>query len=59
MNLDEGSRIGHIVFISNNCAGQNKNRTMIRFCNWLKEVCYATNVTFIFLIKGHTKNLCD
>ena len=36
VNLDEGSRIGNIVFISDNCAGQNKNRTMIRFCNWLK-----------------------
>ena len=57
--LRQGSVIGHRVLICDNCAGQNKNKTMIRFCNYLREIGYATDVTLLFLVKGHTKNLCD
>lgn len=57
--LEEGSKIGHLVLAADNCSGQNKNKTLIRFCNYLREVGFATDVTLLFLVKGHTKNLCD
>ena len=55
----EGSKIGHLVLAADNCGGQNKNKTMIRFCNWVVESRFATKLTLLFLVKGHTKNLCD
>ena len=49
----------HLAIAADNCSGQNKNKAVIKFCCWLVEANYATKVTLLFLIKGHTKNDCD
>ena len=41
-----------------NCSGQGKNGTLLKMgaylvaCGWLKKI------NFIFLVKGHTQNIC-
>ena len=49
----------HLAVAADNCSGQNKNKAVIKFCCWLAEANFATKVTLLFLIKGHTKNDCD
>ena len=48
-----------LSFIMDNCAGQNKNRMVLRLATWLVEAEYFNKVNFIFYIVGHTKNACD
>jgi hypothetical protein len=54
-----GPKVPEIVFVMDNCAGQNKNRHVLR----LLPIMVATGMTDLarssFLIKGHTKNDCD
>ena len=57
--LHPGAVVGHLVLIADNCAGQNKNKTMIKFIQWLVEAGFVKQATLLFLIKGHTKNICD
>ena len=58
--FEEGVQVGHIVVAADNCSGQNKNKTpIVRFCNWIHECGVAKKATLLFLIKGHTKNICD
>ena len=45
--------------IMDNCAGQNKNRMVIRTAAYIMESGMFSKVNLIFLIKGHTKNMCD
>ena len=45
--------------IYDNCSGQNKNNTVLRYLLWLVELGYFRRVNFIFLIVGHTKNSAD
>ena len=45
--------------IMDNCAGQNKNRMVIRMAEFMLELKYFHNINLIFLVKGHTKNMCD
>lgn len=49
----------HIVFVCDNCGGQNKNRMVIRYLLYLAESRKFKKVSLIFLIVGHTKNPCD
>ena len=42
-----------------NCVGQNKNRMVLRFAQYLVDCCIFKRVEAIFLIMGHTKNICD
>ena len=42
-----------------NCAGQNKNRMVIRMAAYILELKYFRKINLIFLVKGHTKNMCD
>ena len=42
-----------------NCAGQNKNRMVIRTAPYLIESGLFENVNLIFLIKNYTKNMCN
>ena len=56
---NEGKPLKHLVLAADNCAGQNKNKAMIKFCQWLVEAGWVRKVTLLFLIKGHTKNDCD
>ena len=50
---------GELFICGDNCAGQNKNETMLRYLVWLCESGYFSRVQLSFLIKGHTKNACD
>ena len=53
------SKVKEINIVFDNCAGQNKNRMVLRFMLWLvsKGVCKTARA--IFLVRGHTKNHCD
>ena len=42
-----------------NYPGQNKNKIVIRFGLWLVDIGIYDTVEIIFLIAGHTKNICD
>jgi hypothetical protein len=45
--------------IYDNCSGQNKNNTVLKFSIWLTEMGFFKQVNFVFLIVGHTKNAAD
>jgi hypothetical protein len=47
------------VFVFDNCAGQNKNRMIIRFMQYLIDSFIFKKIEVVFLIAGHTKNICD
>jgi hypothetical protein len=58
--LDERKGIGgRLIGVMDNCGGQNKNRMVLRFGALLVELGYFEEVWFVFLIVGHTKNMCD
>jgi hypothetical protein len=57
--LDVKDPIGELNWTFNNCPRQNKNRMVIRLFQYLVERGYFLKVNLIFLVKGHTKNLCD
>ena len=57
--LEPGAVLGHLVLIADNCSGQNKNKTMMKFFLWLAETGFVKQATLLFLIKGHTKNKCE
>ena len=42
-----------------NCAGQNKNKMVLRYALILVELGYYKEVNIIFLVAGHTKNACE
>ena len=50
---------GHLVIVFDNCAGQNKNNTIMKMLMYLYEMKYFKKITFLFLIVGHTKNAAD
>jgi hypothetical protein len=45
--------------IMDNCAGQNKNRMVLRLSPLLVELQWYARVNMIFLVAGHTKNAAD
>jgi hypothetical protein len=57
--LKDGDPGGELNIIFDNCTGQNKNNTVLKLAIWLKEMGYFTQVNFVFLVVGHTKNACD
>lgn len=48
-----------LYLFSDNCGGQNKNYTLIRYCNALIELQNFSNVFQYYLLKGHSFLLCD
>ena len=59
-NLRDTNNLSNkITFVTDNCAGQNKNNNAIHLANLLIEGVYFTTVEIIFLVKGYTKNSCD
>lgn len=40
---------------TDNCCGQNKNKFVLQFCEWLVMMGYFESVEIAFLIVGHTK----
>ena len=51
--------LGGLFIIANNCGGQNKNKHVVWFLMWLVEAGHFPKATLLFLVKGHTKNVCD
>ena len=47
------------TLIFDNCAGQNKNRMVLKFAQYLVDCDVFKRVEVIFLVMGHTKNICD
>ena len=45
--------------VMDNCAGQNKNKMVLRLAAYLVESNYFKKVSFIFYVVGHTKNPAD
>lgn len=50
---------GCLTIIADNCAGQNKNNSVLRMALWLVEMKHFNKVQIVFYVKGHTKNACD
>lgn len=42
-----------------NCAGQNKNNTMVRMMMYLCEIKMFNNIQLIFPVRGHSFMLDD
>jgi hypothetical protein len=60
LNIMQDNKTGkELTIIMDNCAGQNKNRMVLRLANYLVEADYFEKVNFVFYIVGHTKNACD
>jgi len=48
-----------LVLVMDNCAGQNKNKMVLRLAPYLIERRFFQSVSFSFLVAGHTKNAAD
>jgi hypothetical protein len=61
--IDKGWNVPHrgeeLNIIMDNCAGQNKNRMVLRIAPLLIELNWYYKVNMIFLVAGHTKNAAD
>jgi len=44
----------HMIFNADNCIGQNKNNTIMKFFAWLCSTGYSQIIEIKFMIKGHT-----
>jgi len=51
--------VKELCFAFDNCAGQNKNRQVMRLLVWLVKKKVCVKATALFLVRGHTKNECD
>ncbi len=51
--------ITNLVIHADNCAGQNKNRWVLWYCCWLVFSGGFKSARLLFLVAGHTKNICD
>jgi hypothetical protein len=58
LDRSKGPR-AELSIIVDNCAGQNKNKMVLRYALILVELGYYKEVNIIFLVAGHTKNSCD
>ena len=54
-----GGPFKELILIFDNCCGQNKNKMVMRFCQWLIDKEIFKMIEVVFLICGHTKNICD
>lgn len=48
-----------LTIIFDNCPGQNKNNMVLRIAPYLVEHKIFSQVTMLFLVAGHTKNIAD
>ena len=48
-----------LTLLFDNCTGQNKNRMVLRFISYLVAKGYYRHLEVLYLISGHTKNICD
>jgi len=54
LNTLSPDKRAHIVFNADNCVGQNKNNTMVKFFLWQCLMGYSKTIQVKFMIKGHT-----
>jgi len=54
LNTLSPDKKAHIVFNADNCVGQNKNNTMVKFFLWQCLMGYSKTVQVKFMVKGHT-----
>ena len=59
VGLDSNDPMKELNIIMDNCAGQNKNKMVLRLAAYLVELNYFTTVNFVFYVVGHTKNPAD
>jgi hypothetical protein len=45
--------------VMDNCGGQNKKKYVILLAPYLVELGYFEQINMLFLVVGHTKNVCD
>jgi hypothetical protein len=57
--LEDGKKRKQLNIVMDNCPGQNKNNFVLRLAPFLQEKGYFSEVNFIFLVAGHTKNVAD
>jgi hypothetical protein len=55
----KGEPVDTINIVMDNCAGQNKNRMVVRLLFILIKLKLCLKARLLFLVKGHTKNDCD
>lgn len=58
-NLLDGKKRKKLSIIMDNCAGQNKNNSVLRLASYLVRKGHFSTVEFVFLVAGHTKNAAD
>ena len=58
IDKEQGPR-EELTVIMDNCAGQNKNKMVMRMFAWLVETGAYERINIAFLVSGHTKNVCD
>ena len=57
--MEAGESMGEYAIVMDNCAGQNKNRMVIRFLMLMTEIGLFKKASNVYLVRGHTKNACD
>ena len=60
--FEDAERLGPgkaLTMVFDNCGGQNKNRIVLRYALYLVEKRIYKSVKIVFLVCGHTKNVCD
>lgn len=55
----KNSKVKSLYLFSDNCGGQNKNHTIVRFCNALVETGRFDEVHQIYPLRGHSFLPCD
>ena len=50
---------GELNIVMDNCGGQNKNNYVLLLAPYLAEMGFFATVNMVFLVVGHTKNVCD
>ena len=58
-NAQENGPGEYLTLVFDNCGGQNKNRMVLRYLLYLVEKKVYKTVEAVFLVAGHTKNVCD
>jgi hypothetical protein len=48
-----------LSIVMDNCTSQNNNKMVLRLALLLVELGYFKKVSFVFLVRGHIKNICD
>jgi len=57
--LENKPDVKHLYLHADNCAGQNKNNTIVGYLAWRIITGRNEQITFSFMVSGHTKNECD